>query len=237
MFKDLDLPRHIKKEILHKIIEIAEENLSTNQPLDITKIINQVKYRLDITRKESINHVKYLLRKNILVEGSKYTRKTVLKNEYRNFIYSLFKPSRVLTFSDIKRKLSDQFPPYNGSSGQLVWHLEMLLKFSLIDKIKVKNSTIFKPIGMNEENATLLFLARDDVTRKIMQELAGNGGLSKDDIIRVIAGNRNHVSYRLEKLKEFGIITRKDYQPDDIYQIPATMQHVIKNLFGGEKTR
>ena len=55
-----------------------------------------------------------------------------------------------------------------GSPGQLLWHLEMLMKFNYIKKIKVGNYTIFLPIEMDTELGTINFLLQDKINRKIV---------------------------------------------------------------------
>ena len=73
------------------------------------------------------------INKKILVEGSKFSKETVLSNHIRKGILNYIRANLGVHFSDLRKTA---LPEEMGSSGQLVWHLEMLLKFDYITKIK-----------------------------------------------------------------------------------------------------
>ena len=71
-----------------------------------------------------------------------------------------------------------------GSSGQLVWHLEMLLKFNYINKIKVGHFTIFFPFELDENVGRILFILRDQINNKIIHLLIENKTFIKSEIYK-----------------------------------------------------
>jgi len=107
-------------------------------------------------------------------------------------------------FSILRKKaLSEEM----GSSGQLVWHLEMLLKFNYIKKIKVGNYTVFLPYELDEMAGRILFILRDRINNKIIHLLNENKTVIKSDIYKEIDEKREDVYYRINYLLDHGIIT------------------------------
>jgi len=187
-----------------RVIEIAEEILSKNQVLNVETLYNLAKKRLKIPRNGLLVIIQYLINKKILIEGSKFSRETVLSNYVRNRIYSYIIMNPGVHFSILRKKaLSEEV----GSSGQLVWHLEMLLKFNYINKIKVGHYTIFLPYELDENVGRLLFILRDRINNKIIHLLIENETFVKSDIYKEIEEKRENVYYRINNLLEHGIIT------------------------------
>ena len=157
-----------------RVIEIAEEIMRKNKILNIENLYNLAKKRLKIPRNGLLSIIQFLINKKILIEGSKFSKETVLSNYIRNGIYNYIRVKPGVHFSILRKKA---LPEEKGSSGQLVWHLEMLLKFNYIKKIKVGNYTVFLPFEMGENEGEIFFLLRDKINNKILDLL------TKQDLI------------------------------------------------------
>jgi len=73
-----------------------------------------------------------------------------------------------------------------GSPGELIWHLDMLIKFNYIKKLKVKNYTIFLPIDVDDESGIIYFFLRDDLYRKIINHVFSSEPKERAQIHKLI---------------------------------------------------
>jgi hypothetical protein len=93
-----------------------------------------------------------------------------------------------------------------GSSGQLIWHLEMLIKFNYIKKIKIKNYTVFLPYEIDDEIGLIYFILRDEIYLKIISLLISNEKLKRSEVHKLVNEKRETIYYRINNLIEFNII-------------------------------
>ena len=75
---------HTAKVLEHpsvkQVLEIAKEIIDQNKVLNVELLYNIAKKRLGIPRRGLSSIIQALLNRKILVEGSKYTRDTVMQN-------------------------------------------------------------------------------------------------------------------------------------------------------------
>ena len=64
---------------VQSVIEIAEEIISENKILDATLLYITAKRRLKIPRQGLLSIIRMLINRKILVEGSKFTKKSLNK--------------------------------------------------------------------------------------------------------------------------------------------------------------
>jgi len=168
--------------------------------LDTELLYTLAKRRLKFPRKGLIN-------KKVLVEGSKYTRDEVLNNRYRFNLYRFLTSYLGTHFSSIRKQIITDNSGTLGSSGQLIWHLEMLIKFNYVKKIKIKNYTVFLPYEIDDEIGLLHFVLRDKIYLKIIQLLISNEKLKKSEVHKLVDEKRETIYYRINNLIDFKIIT------------------------------
>ena len=158
------------------------------------------------------------------MEGSKYTKKSILSNPYRRAIYHFVRTNLGAHFSLIKKEIfSDKKSA--GSAGQLIWHLEMLLKFKYIKKMKMGNFTLFLPIDLDDELGLISFLLRDELNKKIFNLIAEKGQVKKTEIYKILNEPRELVYYRINNLIEYGILIPLEKEPDEL-----TLTHKKKEI-------
>ncbi|MFW9880327.1 MAG: hypothetical protein ACFFG0_45210 [Candidatus Thorarchaeota archaeon] len=187
-----------------RVLEIAEEILRKNKVLNIEKLYNLAKNRLKIPRNGLLSIIQFLINKKILIEGSKFSKETVLSNHIRNRIYNYIRIHPGVHFSILRKKA---LPEETGSSGQLIWHLELLLKFNYIRKIKVGHYTVFLPNDMDEETGRVLFILRDQINYKLIRLLCEKEFIIKSEVYKELNEKREDVYYRVNNLLEYNIIT------------------------------
>ena len=93
------------------------------------------------------------------------------------------------------------------SSGQLVWHLGLLLKFNYIKKIKIGNFSVLLPYELDEDDGRIFFILRDRLNRKIIHLLIENKTFIKSEIYKKIEEKREDVYYHINNLIGHDLIT------------------------------
>lgn len=186
-----------------RVLGIAEELMRKNKVLNIENLYNLAKKRLKIPRNGLLSIIQFLINKKILIEGSKFSKETVLSNHIRNGIFNYVRVHPGVHFSILRKKA---LPEVKGSSGQLVWHLEMLLKFNYIKKVKVGNYTVFLPFNMDEKVGKFLFIIRDKINYKVIHLLLNKNTMIRSEIYKEIEEKREDVYYRINNLIDQEII-------------------------------
>ncbi len=224
------IPLGLDHPSVKKVIGIAEEIMSKNKVLNIETLYNKAKKSLKLPRNGLLSIIQLLLDKKILIEGSKFSKRTILKNQCRKRLYNFIMIYPGVHFSILrKRVLCDDLGKV-GSSGQLIWHLEMLLRFNSIKKIKVGNYTIFIPFDMDEEVGKYFFLIRDRVNKKIFNLLINQNSIKKSDIYKLINEKREDVYYRLKNLMKQELILPLKESDKEILMNSAKRDNILEVL-------
>lgn len=229
-------PRQLSMENddVKKVIEIAEGILNDNKILDANYLYYIVKRELSLKRKHIMDILHFLFKNKIIHEGSRFTKESILENDIRQKIFILVKTLPGIHFSLLKKKVFEDVKGIVGSSGHLIWHLGMLIKFNLIKKIKVKNYSLFLPFKMDEEKATVAFFLRDQLYKKVIKLLLKHASFKKSDIYKHINEKREIVYYRLKVMEENGII-QPDESDDKKVILNREKKDLIQQIIAGEE--
>ena len=211
------------------VLEIAKELIEQNKILNTELLYNTAKKKLGIPRKGLLSIIQTLLNRKILVEGSKYTKITVMDNRFRRMLYEFIKSNLGTHFSHIKNHIDFSKEGKNVSPGRLIWHLEMLLKFNLIKKVKIKNYTLFLPTEVSVDEGIVHFILRDEINFKIITKILEKDFVKVADIHKVIEEKRELVYYRIKNLIEFEILLYEDVN-NKCVTINPNIKKVINNI-------
>jgi predicted transcriptional regulator len=225
---------HTSKILEHpsvkQVLEIAKEIIDQNKALNAELLYNVAKKRLGIPRRGLSSIIQTLLNRKILVEGSKYTRDTVMQNRFRRKLYEFIRKNIGTHFSLIKNHLQFNEEGKTTSPGRLIWHLEMLLKFNFIKRIKLKNFTLFLPLEVSEEEGIIHFILRDQVNYKILAMVLKSKSIKAADIHKEINEKREVVYYRVKNLIEIGFLSFGELN-HEIIMINPKIYNLITNVF------
>ena len=221
-------PYGLEHPSVKSVIEIAEEILDQNKFLNTDLLYNKAKRRLKLPRKGLLTIIQLLLNKKILVEGSKFTKESVLSNPFRKNIYNFVKTHLGAHFSIIRKEIFSDLEGKIGSAGQLIWHLEMLLKFNYIKPVKFKKYTIFIPIEMDEEIGIIFFLLRDDINKKIVNLLIEQDTIKKSDVHKLINEKRENIYYRINDLMNYNIISLIEEEGKELCLNPDKKELIVQ---------
>jgi predicted transcriptional regulator len=215
---------------VRNVLDIAQDILDQNKTLNINTLYNIAKKELKIPRKGLLKIIQFLINKNILIDGSKYTKKSILTNFYRRSIYNFIENNLGAHFSLLRKEIISDNEDEMGSSGQLIWHLEMLLKFDYIKKIKVGNYSIFITIDLDEETGKISFLLKDEINRKIISLLVKNKKMKQSNIHKKIEEKRSKVYYHINNLVKSELILSEELNSIYIYLNPKKQKKIRRVL-------
>jgi predicted transcriptional regulator len=210
-----------------QVIEIAEEILNEKKILNIDSLYYRAKKVLKIPRKGLKSIIQLLINNKILVNRSKFTKRTVLSNTTRQIIYNFIQSNIGSHFSLIKK--SSISKDLGDSPGILIWHLDMLMKFNYIRKLKLKNYTIFIPYEIDDETGKIYFLLQEELYRKLITHFLSIGSQERSQIYKSLGENRGTIYYRIQNLIEFQIL---DLLDEKIVKINPKKRDLIIKVLG-----
>ena len=131
------------------------------------------------------------------------TMEQVLENENRNKIIALILEEPGIHFNEILREL-------NISAGTLVWHLDILETFKVIQKQRIGQYLVYYPYTVKNPISKLdLKLRKSRTTLEILQLINDHPGMYQNQIARRMDLNHKTIKYHLDKLIESGLIISK----------------------------
>jgi predicted transcriptional regulator len=151
-------------------------------------------------------------------------------------LYEFIKKNLGTHFSLIRSELAINREEKNVSPGRLIWHLEMLLKFNFIKKVKIKNYTLFLPSEVTTDEGIIHFILRDEVNYKIINKILESNLIKVADIYKEIEEKRELVYYRVNNLIELEILLQKDADNKAV-MINPKIKKTLKNVIGKNNER
>ncbi|MFX1275600.1 MAG: hypothetical protein ACFFBP_00315 [Promethearchaeota archaeon] len=191
---------------VQQVIDVAVELTKEHRLINTELLYNRAKKKLKIPRSGLKTIIQMLINRKILVDGSRFTNETILKNNFRQFIYRIIKTNIGIHFSSLKETCA-RYKDHEIGVGHLVWHLEKLIKFNLVKKVKVNNYTIFLPVEVSDEEGMLYFILSDGLNRAIVKLILDKKEINRAIIYKELNLEREKVYYRLKKLTKYGIIS------------------------------
>ncbi|MBN1216031.1 MAG: hypothetical protein JXA99_11410 [Candidatus Lokiarchaeota archaeon] len=222
----------LEDENVQKVISIAQQIIRENKPMKIKILYNRSIKQLDINSNELFNIIQYLINKKILIDGSKHTRKTILLNDNRRKLYNIILKNKGASFNFLRKEI---FSSTQGSGGHLIWHLQMLIKFNYVKKLKIGNYTVFLPINMDLELGKLYFFMNNEINNKIIITIINQDKIRKPDVHKLLEEPRSTINYRINCLIEYDILKVKDTSTKEIHINPKLYEKVLRIIKDNKK--
>ena len=212
------------------VLKIIQEYLNKNRFFTIEKIIPHINVRL----KEfsiNLNYVgireilKSLIKKKQILERSKLTKEEILDNENRERIFQFIHENPGVYFNTIAEEL-------NLSNYILAWHLKILSKFNYIRSKQIDNHEVFFDVHIPSDNDYVLYFISKKKVKNIIEYLEKNQeGYSKTQISKNIGMHSTTVNKYLEKLENFGLVSKKSFSSKTLYFLNlAHFQNILKKF-------
>jgi len=198
------------------VLGVVRDYLNKNRYFNINNILPFIQSRF---RRASININKYgietilksLVKKNLIVEGSKLTSEEILQNAKRARIYNFILKNPGTYFNKIVGEL-------NISNHIVVWHLNMLVKFGYIKKEKLENHDVYFDSEIDFSEVKVKYYLSNKKCEKIIGYLSiNNTGINKTQLSANLGMHINTVQKYLTVLKEIGVIYKKVHSNRILY--------------------
>ncbi|NVM36170.1 MAG: hypothetical protein HWN81_11290 [Candidatus Lokiarchaeota archaeon] len=196
-----------------RIFELIQEYLNDNRVFNKEKAAMYIKSRNRVNGTLNYNGIKFvidsLIKKNILLESSKLTRRTVLLNSNRKKLFDLIKQNPGI----YKYKLANKL---NVCPFVIKWHLSMLIKFQLIREQKLNNQIGYFEFSSSPETDDLFHTISREKCKMIINYLKKNKKVStKYQICKDLHMHHNTLTKYLIKLDKFNLLIRKKNENKD----------------------
>ncbi len=208
-----------KEEI--KVFRLIEERLKQNRVFSKEKTITYVQSRYNkVNGNLNYNGIKVvinsLINKNIIVEGSKLTRKTVLLNSKRNNIYDQIKINPGIYLNKLAKILK-------LGCFAIKWHLNILHKFNFIRQRNLNDHIAYFDYSLNPTNDIIFhIISRENCIRIIEFLKINKNGATKYQISKKLHMHYNTIVKYLDYLDKFNLLIRKEINNREYYFLNIT---------------
>jgi len=182
------IKKYMKKQPFFSIEEIIEYS---NQRLKSNPNINKIKI-------EKI--LKSLIKKKIIILGTKLVKENILDNQIRENIYNYIESNAGTNVNEIMRS-------QNIGSNQVIWHLNFLEQFQFVRPSKIGNQKAYFKFDIDSHYDEIQFYLRNDKVKKIINLMEkSESSLSPTKISKTLKMNYNTAKKYLEILGELNLL-------------------------------
>jgi len=198
------------------VFNIVQEYLNKNRSFNAHNIISFINSRVAGTSINLNNSgikviLNSLLKKNLIVERSKLTKKNVLLNSNRNKIYGFIKNNPGVHFNKLFKKL-------NLSIAVVEWHLNILSKFKFIKKEKIDNFEAYFEISVDSGQSKIIHIISREKYRKIIEYLKNKvEGCTRNQICKDLGIHPITIAKYINKLDEFCFLFKEKISNKTLY--------------------
>lgn len=187
-----------------KIFNLIEEFLNKNRIFEKEKVLFYIKSRAD--NNLNINGINLiidsLLTKNLIVEGSKLTRRTLLLNINRAKIFEIVKQYPGIYKNKITKMM-------NLSQYVINWHLSKLLAFDFIRERDINGQICYFDSIVGEENDKLFNIINKEKCRSIIEFLIEHkNGCTKNQISKELKMHFNTIVKYIKIIDNYNLLNR-----------------------------
>jgi predicted transcriptional regulator len=180
---------------------MAQDLISaTNRPLKISDLFALATSRLGLPATQA-NMVTYsLIKKKMIVEGSKLTYQDILGNPLRSQIADYITKNPGSHVRDIRRAM-------NIDNAESAWHLKMLEKFGYLRGKRFGKYLAYYPANLAESAYDeILCTIRQDTTYHVLYDIFSSPNASLPEISQRLAMNPSTVQYHVDKLLKLNVL-------------------------------
>ncbi|MFW9936840.1 MAG: hypothetical protein ACFFD5_04280 [Candidatus Thorarchaeota archaeon] len=210
------------------VFELVKEYLNKKPFFSLEDIISFISNRARgypyLNRNMIEKIIKKLIKKRILIPGTKLMRNNIIEHPIRNEIYNYIKknPSNI---NEIMRAI-------NIGSNQALWHLSCLEKFQFTRSRKIENQRIVFHFESNPELDEPYYYLNQDITKQIIEFMKReNKKLKLTDIATQLKKNYNTIKKYLNILSDLKIVKTEKENKKTIFMLDLDRyQNVIKSM-------
>ena len=204
-----------KENIVYDVILDYMDNNRTFNPDKIIPYIRNILSRnsANINEKGIKNILEKLIKKKLIIQGSKLTKTMVLDNVNRIKIYEFIKKNPGFYFNRLLKRL--KMPNHVIS-----WHLNILLNFGFVKKVKIDKHEVYFHPKVDPSDYQAYYTLSKSKSQRILSFYKGkNNGLTKSSIAKKLGIHYNTVSKYVNLLKMQGILIEKKMLNKTLYSL------------------
>jgi len=198
------------------VLELVKEYLVKKTFFSIEDIVvfinNRVKWNPNLNKNSIERIIKSLIKKRIIIPGTKLMKNNIIENPKRNEIFNYIKkyPSNI---NEIMKAL-------NMGSNQALWHLSCLEKFQFVRSKKIENRRLFFKFDSNPQLDDLFYYLKIDNVQKIISfMITENKPLKITEITNGVKKNHITVKKYIDVLNRLKLIKIERIKNRVVYQI------------------
>ncbi|MFX1273825.1 MAG: hypothetical protein ACFFBP_17765 [Promethearchaeota archaeon] len=190
------------------VLDLVREYIEEHQHFNASAIIPFISSRFAKTSTNiSVQGIKTILqslvKKNLIIDGSRLTRENVLLNQNRKEIYNFILKYPGVYFYKIVKKLKMNIPVVG-------WHINILLKFNFIQKKKINDQEVYFGAEEKQELDEEVHFIRKEKSKKIIKYfLIDNDGVTKTRISKELNMHYSTINNYFDKLEKICLLVKK----------------------------
>ncbi len=199
------IKEYLQKKPIVKIIELVAfiDNRLRFNP-------NYTKYKIEII-------VKSLIKKKIILVGTKLTKHDILRIQIRKDIYNYILKKPGININEIKNE-------FNLGSNQVLWHLRALNDFEFIRMVKIGNQKALFGFNFDKTHTNAVFHLRNEKIQEIIKLLiTSNVPVKPTKISKKLNIHYNTVKKYLIILLKFDLISKVNGNKKKGYNLNKTV--------------
>jgi predicted transcriptional regulator len=212
------------------VLELVREYLTKKIFFSIKEIIsyinNRVRYDPNINENRIELILKQLIKKRIIIPGTKLMKNNIIEHPLRNEIFNYIKknPSNI---NEIMRFL-------NVGSNQALWHLSCLEKFQFIRSKQINNHRIFFKFDSNSNLDKFYYYLKKEIVQNIIEYIKKeNKALKITEIANGLKKNHGTVKKYLDILIDLKLLKIEKDNNRNMYGInEKEYTKIIKSIQG-----
>jgi len=212
------------------IIELVKEYLEKKPFFSIENIVvfinNRVKSNPFINKARIEISIKNLIKKRIIIPGTKLMKNNIIEHPVRNEIFNYIKknPSHI---NEIMKAL-------NIGSNQALWHLSCLEKFRFVRSKKINNRRIIFKGDSNPEFDELFYYLNLAIVQEIIDFMKKEDkALKITEIATSLKKNHNIIKKYLHVLKKLKLIKIEKEKKRVIFKLDAEKYSKVRKTIQG----
>ena len=198
------------------VLVIVREYLSKKPFFSIKDIVefvnNRVRHNPDINKNRIELIIKSLIKKRVIIPGSKLMKKDITRNITRNEIYKYIKQNPGRNINEIMKM-------HNLGSNLALWHLSVLEKFQFVRSKKFTNQCVFFKFDSDPNFDQLHYYMANDIVQSIIKLMKNERPLKITDIADGLKKNHNTIKKYLEALTDLKLVEIEKEKSRNLYKL------------------
>jgi len=207
------------------IYNLIQEYLQNYRIVEQNKLLH---YLTSILSKKGSNlncngikqNIESLIQKKMIFDGSRLSYDNVLENVKRKEIYQYIQTNPGVYLNNIIKDT-------DYANHIVLWHLDMLQKFSYIKTIDYDNHQLYFASNYDSKHAIRGYIMRNEKSQKIIEFLkTNNEGYSKTQLSKILTMHPNTIKKYLDELCKVGIVIKKQIASRNLYLLNNTINNI-----------